>query len=344
LKSPYLDDSVYSKRNNDLVLASDSVYDIFLQKFKLSMIESGISIYHKEISISSSQSDIFSFFEALDGCNVFQNLHRNSDVYFFPEKNLMISSGVSDALTVLRIWGAKDAVDEINTKLIETFDPPGSYVRWIYDSTYLESMNVSIPNRNRPFTEMYPFLNGETLEDYYDRFIESDASILVLLGPPGTAKTSFCRGLIQHTKKNAILTYHTKLLESDEFFAEWFKSQNESIVIMEDADTLLLPRTEGNSLMSRFLSLGDGLISIKDKKMIFTTNLPNTTSIDSALTRAGRCHDILEFSPLSRTQAKIVADKSGISLNGDASSYTIAEIFSDTKTRKVTKKSSFGFI
>ena len=96
--------------------------------------------------------------------------------------------------------------------------------------------------------------------------------------------------------------------------------------------------------MSRFLNVGDGLMSMKNKKIIFTTNLPSIASIDSALTRPGRCFDIIEFGKLNRQQAKKVCDAKGLALpNGDA--FTLAELFEqDRKSVKIQNKRGFGFI
>ena len=328
----------------DIVFPANDFLTFLSSEFKRNLLSKNISCYHQRVAISCTQQELRDFFSGFQTLYIY-NVVRDKDYFSFPNSNAMFTCGVDDAMMIINCYGDETVVKNVVLQLTTEFETPGSYVKWIYDTQYMDSMMVALPSRNEPFTEMYPFLNGELLHDYYDRFIESDASILLLLGPPGTGKTSFLRGLLHHTKQNAILTYHAKLLEQDSFFAEWFKSPDENIVIMEDSDTLLLPRSDGNSMMQRFLNLGDGLLTINGKKMIFTTNLPNTNSIDEALTRPGRCHDILEFRPLTREQAKVVADKAGVELTNDGNEMTIAEIFSDMKTRKTTKKQQrFGFI
>ena len=96
--------------------------------------------------------------------------------------------------------------------------------------------------------------------------------------------------------------------------------------------------------MHRFLNMGDGLISRPNKKIIFTTNLENLSDIDPALTRPGRCYDIIEFEPLTVDQAKAVAEISGKELDLPDNKVTIAEIFNTQKYRKEKKKSTIGFI
>lgn len=329
----------------DIVFPANDFLTFLLSEFKRKLLTNNISCYYERVAVSCTNDQLREFFSKFNPVFIY-NVVREKDFYSFENDDVIFTCGVDDAMMIINGYGEQSKVREFIDSLTEKFETPGSYVRWIYDPQYMESMMVALPNKNEPFTEMYPFLGEESLAEYYDRFMESDASILLLLGPPGTGKTSFLRGLLHHTGQNAILTYHSKLLEQDSFFAEWFKSPDENIVIMEDSDTLLLPRSDGNSMMQRFLNLGDGLLTIRGKKMIFTTNLPNTNAIDEALTRPGRCHDILEFRPLNRQQAQTVADKSGVTLNSDKSEMTIAEIFSDMKTRKSVKQTTqkFGFI
>lgn len=49
---------------------------------------------------------------------------------------------------------------------------------------------MSAEGGNSPFDEMYPWLEDETLTDYYHRFMNSKSNILILIGVPGTGKTT----------------------------------------------------------------------------------------------------------------------------------------------------------
>lgn len=105
----------------------------------------------------------------------------------------------------------------------------------------------------------------------------------------------------------------------------------------------LKSRSDGNTMMHRFLNVGDGLVTTKGKKMIFSTNLPSIRDIDSALVRPGRCFDILSFDQLSQEEAEILAEKLNVKLDGEKDKWSIAEIFnkqtydfvSSTSNRKV---------
>jgi ATP-dependent 26S proteasome regulatory subunit len=102
-------------------------------------------------------------------------------------------------------------------------------------------------------------------------------------------------------------------------------------------------------MMHRFLNVGDGLVTTKGKKMIFSTNLPSIRDIDSALIRPGRCFDIVEFKPLNLSDAKNLADKLGGSVPqveaGKVVEFSIAEIFNtQTNTETATANRKVGFI
>jgi ATP-dependent 26S proteasome regulatory subunit len=95
-------------------------------------------------------------------------------------------------------------------------------------------------------------------------------------------------------------------------------------------------------MMHRFLNVGDGLVTTKGKKMIFSTNLPSIRDIDSALVRPGRCFDILTFDSLSQANADKLAKKLGVEVDQDKKDYSLSEIFNkqshaaeSSATRKV---------
>jgi hypothetical protein len=99
-------------------------------------------------------------------------------------------------------------------------------------------------------------------------------------------------------------------------------------------------------MMHRFLNVGDGLVTTKGKKMIFSTNLPSIRDVDSALVRPGRCFDIVEFKPLSLFAANKLAEKLGGKIPerkaGETVEFSIAELF-NAQTNK-PKERKVGFI
>jgi hypothetical protein len=97
--------------------------------------------------------------------------------------------------------------------------------------------------------------------------------------------------------------------------------------------------------------VGDGLVTTKGKKMIFSTNLPSIRDIDSALIRPGRCFDIVTFDALTVEQAHNLADKLGVKLpvrprGKETKDYSIAEVFNQQSenTSKSQTNRKVGFI
>jgi hypothetical protein len=192
--------------------------------------------------------------------------------------------------------------------------------------------------------EFYPFIKGG-VEAYCKRFDQSRSNVLILLGPPGTGKTSFIRQLLTINNAEAITTFDESVMNTDKFYVECFNN-TKKYVIMEDADVLLTSREkEGNKIMNKILNSADGLVSSDDKKFIFTANITNLTKIDDALLRPGRCFDARNFRLLNQSEATIAAGKLGVPLplNEDGTAkpeYALSEIFNqqNEKTRQ-----KFGF-
>ena len=264
--------------------------------------------------------------------------------YKFSKDEILVKTVSQDTALSITLYGNWDNITQFENQIKDTYTCNPCTIEWVFDPKYLESIKVSAEGGNSPFDEMYPWLEDETLTDYYHRFMNSKSNILILIGVPGTGKTTFTRGLLQETRQSAMVTYSEEIIRQDEFFTNWYRSKN-TFLIMEDSDTMLLPRTDGNSMMTKFLSLGDGLMSFPNKKMIFSTNLPNVSDIDPALTRPGRCFDIIKFAPLTQSQGIKLCNKLDIPYPG-GSDLTVSEIFNAQRNEVTNKKrsSTFGFI
>ena len=250
-----------------------------------------------------------------------------------------------DTPTTVNVYcnGDEKDVNSFKDSILSKYALPTSKasINWMYDhkgNTFYMDLNTE----HMPVEEMYPFLGEESLKSYYRRFAESSANILLLIGEPGTGKSTFIRGYLNEMVSSTLLTYDASIIECDDIFAKFIGGSYDTFVI-EDADEFLKPRTAGNRLMHKFLNIGDGLVSKSSKKLIFSTNLPSIDNVDSALTREGRCFDILHFNRLNANQASKLADVFNTTVPNELEKYTIAEIFHEKRNKLIKKNSNFGF-
>lgn len=233
-------------------------------------------------------------------------------------------------------------------------EPLASWVTGVDNYGELLMKKFSIKSIYKYNEALYPFMKGENIKDYADKFLKSNSSILLLIGPPGTAKTNFIRQLVTATSESVLLTYSADLKKSDSLFSYFYDSP-ERFLIVEDADTYIERRADGNSNMPQLLNITDGITANPFKKVIFTTNLPNLSRVDEALLRAGRCYDVLNFGPLKGNDLERAMESIGKEhFNGivlPENGLTVAELFSYVNGESVAVKeeslekavSKFGF-
>jgi len=302
--------------------------DFQISNFVNDFWKSGVHLFREKHNFNATNEMIVSFFsEHLSEYLISQN-HYNM---LFRTINCIVHIEYAAHGTArARLYGSREEVDRVKKLFSQHFGEIGATIEWVYNQKG-DTITLPLNMDQYPIKEFYPFLGEKTLESYYDEFMKSNSSIMVLIGPSGTGKTTFLRGLIGHTNSKATLSYDSKVLENDDFFAEFIKDDECDILVLEDADNFIIPRKEGNMLMMKFLNVGGGLVSSSNKKIIFTTNLPSIKEIDSALIRPGRCFDILHFDKLSAEDANKVAEKLNFENVSFSEEVTLAEIF-NTKT------------
>jgi energy-coupling factor transporter ATP-binding protein EcfA2 len=305
----YMTSNIINKRNDGMLETHRMDFGIYANKNTWADYSSKLSNMRRV----QTQSDYSYFFDDEALCYMHSNIH---------------STHVSISLT-----GSEEFIEKMYAQFENDFEFVTNQIEWIYSADG-KSIEIPLQHDRMPVAEMYPFLEGQDLGEYYDNFMESNASILLLIGPPGTGKTTFIRGLLQHTNSSAIVSYDANILEKDYVFADFIEG-DKSVLVLEDADMFLKSRKEGNTMMHKFLNVGDGLVTTRNKKLVFSTNLPSISDIDPALVRPGRCYDILHFGELNQTEAETLAKKTGVKLNGKRDKWSIADVFFNENTNKV---------
>ncbi len=161
--------------------------------------------------------------------------------------------------------------------------------------------------------EAYPML-GEPVGQFIERYANAPESVLILLGPPGTGKTRLVRAILGALSRRkgdsaeVLYTADKAVLKSDAIFVDFVTGSHDAFVV-EDADYLLQPRSEGNVDLHRFLMVADGVVRAEGRKLLFTTNVPNSGAIDDALLRPGRCFAAVTVRRLTREEAQRLAER-----------------------------------
>lgn len=202
------------------------------------------------------------------------------------------------------------------------------------DSIGLERKKMQHTGKTHP--AFYPYLNGG-VEALISDFIASDETVLILMGEPGTGKSTAISSAIINLNLFPIYAKKTEVITRDDFISKMFSisddfmeksmiANNEKqdrsllfkdssffsqmavtpripqpvvidngkkppmfpILVVEDGDEMLKPRSKGNKQMPELLNETDGVGSAITRKIIITTNLTDKTKIEPALWRDGR--------------------------------------------------------
>lgn len=242
----------------------------------------------------------------------------------------------ADTFFEVHLYGAYEATTEstawnVTNKLRENIRNAHDQVTWMYnDGHHLDEAVFPIKNYRPILPEAYPFIPN--LDQWIRRFIESDSNVLILNGPMGTGKSALIGHMIKQGQFSTMTAFDDKVMKNDSLYT-MFISYNYNLLVLEDADLLLLGRVDKeNDTMSKLLNVSEGIINTKGKKIIFTANLGNTKDIDAALLRPGRCFDIVEFRELTLNEANAAREKLGkrpfaYALSSPNRTYSLAEIY-----------------
>jgi len=154
---------------------------------------------------------------------------------------------------------------------------------------------------------LLPYLDSEKMVDLY---LNSNDSILILSGNPGSGKTSLIRKILievcsqdLYRTQRVVYAKNKEMIESEEFWESLAGFDDIGMVIFDDLDYVLGVREEekSNTFVSNLLSMSNGIFS-KPIKFVISTNV-EPKQIDPAILRPKRCFDHLKIRFLTKTEA-----------------------------------------
>lgn len=188
----------------------------------------------------------------------------------------------------------------------------------------------------------------ETHELIINSLTEKRKNGLILLhGKYGSGKTYYLRYLMSKIDRRFIY-FPLDMLESinsPELFP-FLSNYPDSILILEDCESLLLQRENGHSnssAISNLLNLGDGLLSDALSLNVICTFNTNLKKLDDAILRKGRLIARYEFKELEIPKAQMLANQLGMNIQIEKP-MTVSDIYNiDKKSYENTPMKTVGF-
>ncbi len=194
-----------------------------------------------------------------------------------------------------------------NRTIRKTIKPPAKGIfRLVIDSNTdelhyvkldkLQEITTYSPAKQKVDEDMDFFFNNLKL---FIRFNMSGIRKILLIGEPGTGKSSYCAEIARKHSQSQLVVFGTNIYEVAQHIRKTANYNQRSIVILEDADSSL---QGARSSVLNFLDGIDQPVTKNGTYLIFTTNYPQQIE-PRILKRPGRIDKIIHFGALEGIDA-----------------------------------------
>lgn len=159
--------------------------------------------------------------------------------------------------------------------------------------------------------------------------LKNKSGLYLLYGRPGTGKSTYIRYLVKSANKTAFFLTPNNIASLDApSFTRFLLTCSDSIIVVEDAEKLLVNREEySNSAIATLLNISDGLLGESLGIQIICTFNTALTQIDKALLRKGRLIASYDFDYLTNDKIEALCEKLRIETPNLNDKYTLADIY-----------------
>lgn len=366
--------NTYIRSSNDYTM---SAHSIFAQEFGEEASVTKVFSYNA-IGMENLSAIIDLFLETVGGTTL--NINHTDLTVFNKEWEKSKKDGVLQKIITMEIDGnnfvfefiadeetvsvvvlgdsSSDVVEEFLTEGIKAFKKPAPPV---LENTFytiasgqfgfeLESLKIKNEAEQEGFLDNYNEDFAEVDAVIKDAITTNQKGLMLLHGVPGSGKTSYIRHLITLGAKRKIVyipTHLTAAIASPEFISFVKDRLVDSVLVVEDAEAVLLDRDNPEShktAVSNLLNMTDGILADALNLLIICTFNKKLEDLDDALLRKGRLKLRYEFNKLSQDRA----DKLAMKLFGKTIGRedTLANIYNldyELITPKVKEKVKVGF-
>lgn len=229
------------------------------------------------------------------------NKHQYFEVDIVFKKGLIIMFNSRGGLLKIKylhetIWIRDQLIELVKQCQIKDKDQLAFYMISCTDNLYLNKMELEVDDK----LNLEDLYNENLIDkiDKIDHFINEDTTGLMLLhGEPGTGKTTFIKHLIKRYPGKKFIYVPNNIFKQIDgpSFIQFFIDYKDSILILEDAEALLIDRDLGNTSISTLLNLTEGLLGEALKLKVICTFNCQYNKIDRALIRKGRLKFAYKF-------------------------------------------------